>query len=79
MSLFSKSPKKPLPNLRKRIHDLRAAQHAATLNVEAAILLAGKLEGKHAEKLERHLALAKKELARLAGELEQLSAALHEA
>ena len=77
--MLGKSRKGPAPALRKHLHDLRAAQHAVSLNVEAAYLLSRNLDPAQARKLGHHLELAKKELARLATELEKLSAALQEA
>lgn len=62
--------------VRKLIHDLRAKLHAASLNVEAAQVLAGKLDAAQSAKLKKSLANVNRDLSEFKSKLEELSALL---
>ncbi|MDZ7269669.1 MAG: hypothetical protein ONB48_20485 [candidate division KSB1 bacterium] len=51
--------------LSKLAHDLRNRVNTAQLNLEAAGLLAGKLTGPQAERLQQHLRIVADELSKL--------------
>lgn len=72
-----KSEAGPPPALvRKLIHDLRAKLHAANLNVEAAQVLAGKLDAAQSAKLKKSLSNVSRDLSEFKSKLEELSALL---
>lgn len=60
--------------VRKLLHDLRAAHHAAKLNAEAAQILVGRMQGEPALRLQKHLALLHDDLERLGQQMEKLAA-----
>lgn len=58
---------------RKLIHDLRASHHAAKLNADAATMLAGKLGGAEAARLQKLLAFLNGDLDKFKAQLEHLT------
>lgn len=76
--MFGKSknvrvPNRPGSGVRKLIHDLRASQHAAKLNAEAAQILAKKVTGENAARLKKHIELLNTDLDKFRNTLEDLS------
>ena len=70
--MFGKK-KNGIPNIRQLIHDLRASHHAAKLNADAARLLAEKIDGKEAERLQKHIDLLNSDLDKFKVHLEGIS------
>jgi len=58
---------------RKLIHDLRASHHAAKLNADAAKMLAAKVSGSEAARLQKLLGFLSHDLEKFKSHLEKLS------